>query len=187
MSVIKPGFRFERLLVLFRVENDRHEQPRFLCRCDCGQEKVVHSSSLLAGCTRSCGCLARELAGQRLRARCHTHGMSKTPEYRAYHKAKERCSNPNHPKYPRYGGRGIRFLFTSFEQFYAEVGPRPSSEHSIDRKDNDGNYEPGNVRWATRKEQSDNQHKVGRFVAVKQRQPEPLHVYQLALAAGAPR
>jgi hypothetical protein len=161
--MICPGMRFERLLVLFRVENDRHKQARFLTVCDCGREHVLNGSSLLSGRTRSCGCLKREVTAQRLRARCLKHGMTGTAEWRAYCKAKQRCNNPHDKKYPRYGGRGIRFLFSSFQQFFSELGPRPSPEYSVDRRDNDGNYEPGNVRWATRKQQSDNQQKVGRF------------------------
>jgi hypothetical protein len=83
-----------------------------------------------------------------------------TPEYAAYCQAKNRCTNPNHPRYKDYGGRDIRFLFTSFGQFLAEVGLRPEGRfpsgrplYSLHRIDNDGNYEPGNVRWATAKEQ----------------------------------
>jgi hypothetical protein len=78
------------------------------------------------------------------------------PEYAAFHKAKHRCTNPNSCKWKDYGERGIRFLFTSFEQFLAEIGPRPEGKFSLDRIDNDGNYEPGNVRWATMKEQMAN-------------------------------
>ncbi len=81
------------------------------------------------------------------------HGASKTPEYRAFKSARQRCIMPDHPRYERYGGRGIKFLFTSFAQFIAHIGPRPSTKHSLDRKDNDGHYEPGNVRWATKEEQ----------------------------------
>ena len=77
---------------------------------------------------------------------------STMPEYQAYKSAKNRCSNPKSSGWNNYGGRGIRFLFESFEQFYAELGPRPIGK-SLDRKDNDGNYEPGNVRWATPSEQ----------------------------------
>jgi hypothetical protein len=86
------------------------------------------------------------------------HGMSRTPEYRAYRHAKERCTNSKNKSWPNYGGRGIKFLFTNFEQFIAELGPRPTGK-SLDRIENDGNYEPGNVRWATPTEQSINQRK----------------------------
>jgi hypothetical protein len=85
-----------------------------------------------------------------------------TPEYAACQRAKNRCNDPNHPRFNDYGGRGIRFLFTSFAQFLAEVGRRPEGRfpsgraiYSLHRIDNDGNYEPGNVRWATAKEQQE--------------------------------
>jgi hypothetical protein len=74
----------------------------------------------------------------------------------AYHQAKHRCTNANSPVWNHYGGRGIEFRFTSFEQFIAELGPRPSSRHSLDRIDNEGHYEPDNCRWATPKQQNTN-------------------------------
>lgn len=81
---------------------------------------------------------------------------ARTPEQNAYRFARARCQNEADPNYRNYGKRGIKFLFESYEQFFAEVGPRPSEKHSLERKDNDGNYEPGNVKWATMKEQSNN-------------------------------
>lgn len=77
-------------------------------------------------------------------------------EYEAFLAARNRCTNPEHPAYKHYGGRGIKFLFTSFEQFFKELGPRPSNKHSVDRENNDGNYESGNVHWATKSEQNSN-------------------------------
>jgi hypothetical protein len=96
------------------------------------------------------------------------HGASsrgaRTVEFTAYHAAKGRCTNPNGAKWADYGGRGIQFLFTSFEQFLAEVGLRPSPEHSLDRwPNNDGNYEPGNVRWATKEQQVSNRRPYAAF------------------------
>jgi len=79
-----------------------------------------------------------------------------TPEYTAYCNAFQRCTNEDNPRYPAYGGRGIQFLFVSFEQFLAAIGPRPSAEHSLERINNEGNYEPGNVKWATPAEQGEN-------------------------------
>jgi hypothetical protein len=102
------------------------------------------------------------------------HGMSKTPEYRAYHAMKQRCFNVNGEAYANYGGRGIHvhdgWMF-SFLAFYKHIGPRPTKNHSIDRIDNDKGYCPGNVRWATRAEQNRNRRpyssKYGRTVATR--------------------
>ena len=85
-----------------------------------------------------------------------THGMSNSSEYHSWEHAKDRCTNPKNDSWEDYGGRGIKFLFTSFEQFFAELGPKPKG-YVIDRKDNNGNYEPGNVCWATRTQSSINQ------------------------------
>jgi len=86
-------------------------------------------------------------------------GITTTPEYNIYTAAQQRCNNPNVKCFKDYGGRGIKFLFTSFEQFFAELGPRPEGL-TLDRINNDGNYEVGNVRWATRSEQRMNQHRA---------------------------
>jgi hypothetical protein len=81
-----------------------------------------------------------------------THSVEAT----AYYQARSRCSDTKRRDYARYGGRGIKFLFTSGEQWFSELGIRPSAQHSVDRINNDGNYEPGNVRWATKEEQTNN-------------------------------
>lgn len=91
--------------------------------------------------------------------------MTFTPEHDAYLNARRRCTNPKHDKWKDYGGRGIKFLFTSFKQWFAELGPRPSQKHSVDRKDNDGHYQPGNVRWATKEEQMANRRPYKRKAA----------------------
>jgi len=90
------------------------------------------------------------------------HGYSRTSEYQAYHMALQRCTNPENPQWKDYGGRGIEFRFLCFEQFIAEIGPKPSPKHSLDRKNNDGHYGPGNVRWATKKEQAANRRNPGK-------------------------
>lgn len=95
---------------------------------------------------------------------CPTTNRSHTPEYEAYQRAKSRCQNPNKDCYSNYGQRGVEFRFTSFEEFWACLGPRPTSVHSLDRADNDGHYEPGNVRWATKKEQQRNRRVSTRVV-----------------------
>jgi hypothetical protein len=89
--------------------------------------------------------------------------MSKTREYSSFCNAKKRCNNPKEIGYANYGGRGIKFLFTSFEEFYAELGPRPTGT-SVDRIDVNDHYRPGNVRWATKQEQINNRREVGCYV-----------------------
>lgn len=86
-----------------------------------------------------------------------THGATGTVEHTAYIQARSRCSDSNRRDYRRYGGRGIRFCYMSFEQFIADVGLKQDSTLSLDRINNDGNYEPGNCRWATPKQQRNNQ------------------------------
>jgi hypothetical protein len=88
------------------------------------------------------------------------HGMFGTPEYNSWRAMKDRCCRKAHPHYNGYGGRGITVEYRSFDEFYADVGDRPSENHSIDRIDNDGNYAKGNCRWATRGEQRRNSRNV---------------------------
>lgn len=147
------GMRFGRLTVVERAETV-NERTRWSTRCDCGGTVVVRSDHLHDGHVRSCGCLHAEwVKAADFGALTATHGMSGTPEYKAFKGARDRCNSPRHVK---WHGRGIRFRFRSFEEFYAELGPRPSRSHSVDRIDNDGDYAPGNVRWATPKEQAAN-------------------------------
>jgi len=96
--------------------------------------------------------------GKRNNNYSHGHSLNRkvTPELRTYYKAKERCNNPNYKQYLNYGGRGIKFLYASFNEFLNDVGDRPSDKHSIDRIDNNGHYQKGNCKWSTSKEQSRN-------------------------------
>lgn len=150
-KLIEPGTRFGRLVVVeLSYIGDGHSAYR--CVCDCGKESTVRRRSLLTGGTQSCGCLRR----QSVNAAQTVHGMTGTSELRAYSDAKRRCLNPKNKSYSNYGGRGIEFRFNSFEEWFAELGLKPTPDHSVDRIDNDGHYEPGNVRWATKTEQQKN-------------------------------
>lgn len=157
------GRRFGRLKVLRRhKESTPAGKARWICHCDCGKEAVVISPSLIAGRTRSCGCLHDEVSGARLR----THGMSKTqPEYSPWKAMRSRCGNKAHRSYHLYGGRGIRVCsrWGSFTKFLNDMGPRPTARHSIERKDPNGDYEPTNCYWATPVEQSRNRRWCKRY------------------------
>lgn len=145
------GQRFGRLVAV----NHLFKQNTWRCRCDCGRYTLASGWHLRHGGVRSCGCLNSELAAARKR----THGLTHTREYIIWAHIKARCLNPSDKGWKYYGGRGIqmhRAWADSFESFLLDVGPRPSPSHSIDRINNDGHYEPGNVRWATRQQQANN-------------------------------
>lgn len=151
------GARVGRLTVVER-NGYRGANVAWRCVCDCGNE-VTHSGSDLTRTRKyqiySCGCYRREINSKINK----THGMTKTPEYQAWRAMKLRCTDPKSHRFSSYGGRGIRVCdewLASFEAFFAHIGPKPSAAHSLDRIDNNGNYEPGNVRWATAKEQAGN-------------------------------
>lgn len=123
----------------------------FLCSCDCGKETIVSKENLRSGHTRSCGCIVIEA----IRRANKTHGGYRSPEYRIWQKIKERCQSETAKNFADYGGRGIKLCsrWQNFSAFREDMGSRPSSKHSIDRINNDGNYEPGNCRWATKTQQ----------------------------------
>lgn len=149
------GQRFGRLVAQWTA-GIRSRANFWLCLCDCGSFKAVNVHHLRRGVIRSCGCLYRETRQTASTTHGHKSGGKRTSELGSYSAAKERCSNPNHEFFNCYGGRGIEFRFDSFEQFFAELGLKPSPQHSVDRIDTNGHYEPGNVRWATAKEQANN-------------------------------
>ncbi len=147
--------RFGRLLVLSRSESDSRGKAQWLCRCDCCRQVIVASTHLISGHTQSCGCLHNEAAAARATQRNMRHGMKGTSVYRAYYGAKTRCENPNSKDFKNYGGRGIKFLWSSFDVFFAEMGMQPPG-FSLGRIDNSGHYAPGNCRWETPVEQQNN-------------------------------
>lgn len=169
MGVFKDltGQRFGRLIVIKRVPSDR---VKWECRCDCGNVRVIQAALLVATRTgpdgrsrgtKSCGCLRLEMI-ERLKK---THGMRHTPEYAAWCAAKGRCYNKSNGAYKNYGGRGIVMCDhwlgpNGFLNFLADVGKRPSADLSLERKDVNGAYCPGNCCWATRDEQAKNRRNV---------------------------
>lgn len=145
------GSRFGRLKVTARFHPVKKSQTKWLCVCDCGNEIIVFAGNLTRGHTKSCGCLTLELR--------RTHGLTDTGEYRIYRNMLRRCCSPKDKRYSDYGGRGIGVCESwrdSFEAFYTDMGPRPSSNHSLDRINNDGWYSLENCKWSTGVEQQNN-------------------------------
>ena len=133
---------------------------RVVARCECGNSIIVRIASLKSGTTASCGCLHGELLSQRqLKHGFTIRSNRKPPEYGVWASLIQRCTNRKCSNFSDYGGRGIGVCDRwkeSFEAFYSDMGPRPSAKHSIDRINNDGNYEPGNCQWAMKIQQNRN-------------------------------
>lgn len=163
------GHKYGRLLVLGRSQK---REKYWCCRCECGAKIEAHHSNLRSGHTKSCGCLKIE----KVRMIRLTHGYTaggRTPEFDVWSGIRKRCNTKTAKDYPNYGGRGIKVCkrWDFFPNFLQDMGPRPTPNHSIDRIDTNGDYEPKNCRWATRKEQNRNRRNT-RFVVYKgKRQP----------------
>jgi hypothetical protein len=157
--IIEKGKRFGYLIVIDEEFNSNRR--KFNCLCDCGNLKKIQLNHLMSGDITSCGCKKIEICGNNFR----THGLSKSAEFNTWSLMKKRCYNKNDKRYNDWGGRGITVCeswLDSFENFIKDMGFKPSKEHSIDRINNDGNYEPSNCRWATRSEQMKNRRKFKR-------------------------
>lgn len=161
----ESGNRYGRLVVLERVPgNTSSHSVRWRCLCDCGKSKILDGRSLRRGETRSCGCL--RLESVRAKGKNSTHGLTGHPLYKTWNGMCHRCSNPENHRYSSYGGRGIQVYESwrdnprAFIDWIEEnLGARPTG-HSLDRTDNDGNYEPGNLRWADAETQNKNRRRA---------------------------
>lgn len=149
---VRPGDKFGDWEVLEEVERGFHgRQRQFQCRCVCGTERVVSVQALLYGGSKHCASC---------RAKRHGHATNGKPtvEYRAWHSMRQRCNDPKIRGYKDYGGRGISYdpSWEVFENFYRDMGPKPSPEHTLERKDNEAHYTKENCIWALQKDQCNN-------------------------------
>lgn len=150
MFVDLIGKRFVRLIVIKRVNNDKNGNLKWLCKCDCGIEKIIRGGDLKTGKTQSCGCLHREIVTK--------HGLSQNDRtYKSWKCMIQRCTNPNNKRYKDYGGDEITICeeWSEFPSFLRDMGERLSG-YTIERRDNSKGYFPKNCYWATRSQQQRN-------------------------------
>ena len=151
------GMRFGSLVVIGFADKSPSGALRWNCKCDCGNESKAFGGGLRSGRIKSCGCSQVKRMREMGKAK-RKHGMSHSKEESAWRHAHDRCSNKKNAQYKNYGGRGIKVCdrWASFEAFLSDMGAAPSPMHSLDRIDSNKNYDPGNCRWATWKDQQRN-------------------------------
>lgn len=148
LCALSIGQRFSRLLATTEPQHiDGYPYRMVVCLCDCGTTKLVEASYLVSGRVKSCGCYRRRQNGQ-----------SRTPEYRAWQGMMSRCYKPHNKSYKHYGGRGVKVCdrWHDYKNFLDDIGQKPTHLHSLERENNEKNYEPNNVIWATKKHQNNN-------------------------------
>jgi hypothetical protein len=155
------GMKFGRLTVLSDVNSNGKSHRKVLVKCECGNEKEVFLSGIKGVKAKiiSCGCFRKEVMIKRKTI----HGDCRSQEYAAYSTAYQRCNNEKTRNYKDYGGRGIKFLFKNYQEFITHIGKKPTPNHSLDRIENNGNYQIGNVKWSTLEEQTLNKRHKGKI------------------------
>ena len=152
--------------VIKKCNVTKHKNAYWICKCKCGNEKSIRGTALRAGLSRNCGCVTHDLIRETKIKRYGNKPKTSTSEYKTWSHIKARCYNQNNNKYGDYGGRGIKMCdrwVDSFETFLNDMGEKPTPDHSIERDNVDGNYEPSNCRWATWEEQCRNKRVVNKL------------------------
>lgn len=153
------GKKFAFLKVITFSHRPKSKDSYWKCECICNKLTVIRASHLISGDIKSCGC--KRLEQQKLKMTKHGGWLNGKPtvEYATWSSMKQRCTNSHNQRWENYGKRGIKVCnewFNSYPHFLKDMGKRPGKEYSLDRMDNDGNYEPSNCRWATAKQQANN-------------------------------